>query len=158
VASGARKSVPSTGGHAATAATSPLFGARVAEVVPRAMADMGRAVEQRDFEAFARSRCATAQLPRLPAWTRTRPSSTSTTRAGRRCGAVEAVNARAGKAVARTSFDAGPNAVVYYLAENEAAVAGVFRDCCRSGGVGWAGIKEEDAGLWMSSERDLRLG
>lgn len=41
--------------------------------------------------------------------------------------AVEAINAAAGNIIAAYTFDAGPNAVIYYLEENEKQVAGVFK-------------------------------
>lgn len=40
---------------------------------------------------------------------------------------VESINAAAGKIIAAYTFDAGPNAVVYYLEENEKEVAGLFK-------------------------------
>jgi diphosphomevalonate decarboxylase len=40
---------------------------------------------------------------------------------------VESINAAAGKIIAAYTFDAGPNAVVYYLEENEKRVAGLFK-------------------------------
>ena len=40
---------------------------------------------------------------------------------------VENINAKAGKLVAAYTFDAGPNAVIYYEEENTAAVAGAVK-------------------------------
>jgi diphosphomevalonate decarboxylase len=40
---------------------------------------------------------------------------------------VNAINNAAGKIIAAYTFDAGPNAVVYYLQENEKEVAGLFK-------------------------------
>lgn len=62
---------------------------------------------------------------------------------------VEAINAKAGKIVAAYTFDAGPNAVVYYLEENEKEVAGVFK-AVLGDKDGWQGerggkIQEGDA-------------
>jgi len=52
--------------------------------------------------------------------------------------AVEAINAKAGLLVAAYTFDAGPNAVIYYLDEVETEVAGVFKSFL--GDIdGWAG-------------------
>ena len=56
---------------------------------------------------------------------------------------VEVVDA-AGKVVCGYTFDAGPNAVVYYLAENEERVAGTFKNILGDK-TGWEGknVKSE---------------
>lgn len=41
--------------------------------------------------------------------------------------AVETINRKAGELVAAYTFDAGPNAVIYYEEKNSKLVAGVFR-------------------------------
>jgi diphosphomevalonate decarboxylase len=60
--------------------------------------------------------------------------------------AVEDINKKAGKTVAAYTFDAGPNAVIYYEEENTAAVAGALKSVL--GNLdGWQGreIKVQDA-------------
>ncbi|KAI0479119.1 diphosphomevalonate decarboxylase [Xylariaceae sp. FL0804] len=127
VASAAKKGVSSTAGMQQTVASSDLFAARVADVVPRHMAQMEAAVAARDFAAFARvsmrdsnsfhACCADTDPPIY--------YMTDVSRAAVR--AVEAINAAgAGEAVAAYTFDAGPNAVVYYLEKDTAAVVGTF--------------------------------
>jgi diphosphomevalonate decarboxylase len=51
---------------------------------------------------------------------------------------VESINAAAGKIIAAYTFDAGPNAVVYYLEENEKEVAGLFKQILNDKD-GWQG-------------------
>jgi diphosphomevalonate decarboxylase len=138
VASGARKAVPSTSGMQATAATSQLFKARVEEVVPRAMAEMKAAIRDRDFEKFAEVTMRDSNGFHAVCLDTTPPIFYLNDASRAAIRAVEAVNARAGRAVAAYTFDAGPNAVVYYLQENEAAVAGVFRGILPQA-EGWEG-------------------
>jgi len=71
--------------------------------------------------------------------------------------AVEAVNARAGKAVAAYTFDAGRTPWCTTWLRTRRRLRACQGIVAGGGGVGWAGIKEEDAGLWMSSERDAAL-
>lgn len=114
VVSAAKKDVPSTAGMQATVATSTLFQTRAKETVPKRMLEMQEAVQKRDFEAFARitmmdsnsfhATCADTYPPIY--------YMNDVSRAAVRF--VEAVNEKAGRLVCAYTFDAGPNAVVYY--------------------------------------------
>jgi diphosphomevalonate decarboxylase len=127
VASAEKKGVSSTSGMQQTVATSTLFKQRIEETVPKRMEEMIKAIEAKDFETFAEltmkdsnsfhATCADTFPPIF--------YMNDTSRAAVRV--VEALNAKAGKTVAAYTFDAGPNAVIYYLAENEDSVAGVIK-------------------------------
>ena len=127
VASAEKKGVSSTSGMQATVSTSVLAKTRFADVVPREMVGMEDAIGKRDFEAFGRitmresnsfhATCLDTEPPIF--------YMTDVSRAAVR--AVEEINKRAGGLVAAYTFDAGPNAVVYYLEGRETEVAGVFK-------------------------------
>ena len=127
VASAAKKAVGSTVGMQATVATSALFATRAASLVPQRMADMTKAIRDRDFAAFADLTMRDSNSFHACCLDTSPPIfyMNDTSRAAIR--AVETINAAAGKPIAAYTFDAGPNAVVYYLEENEKAVAGAFK-------------------------------
>ena len=145
VASAAKKDVSSTDGMQRTVATSALFQERVANVVPENMENMKRAIDKKNFNLFAKTTmresnsfhatCADTYPPIF--------YMNDVSRAVVR--AVEAINEQAKEqakeqaekqankqavdkdfAVAAYTFDAGPNAVIYYLDENRAKVLGTF--------------------------------
>lgn len=140
VVSAAKKGVSSTTGMQATVATSSLFPARANETVPRRMREMEDAVRSRDFEAFGKvtmkdsnsfhATCLDTEPPIF--------YMNDVSRAAVR--AVECINEAAGKTIAAYTFDAGPNAVVYYLEEHEQQVAGVFK-ALLGDKDGWAGSR-----------------
>lgn len=127
VASSEKKAVGSTAGMQATATTSPLFKTRAEVLVPQRIKEMGRAIQERDFDAFAKLTMSDSNNFHACCLDTTPPIfyMNDTSRAAVR--AVETINEHAGEAVAAYTFDAGPNAVVYYLEENEKSVAGAFR-------------------------------
>lgn len=137
VASAAKKAVGSTSGMQQTVATSGLFKQRVAEIVPANMDTMEKAIRDRDFAAFAEvtmrdsnsfhACCADTYPPIF--------YMNDVSRAAVR--AVEKINEAAGKTVAAYTFDAGPNCVVYYLEQDEAAVVGTFYALVGSSVGGW---------------------
>lgn len=128
VASAAKKGVSSTSGMQQTVATSGLFKERITNIVPANMDLMEDAVKNKDFAKFAEvtmrdsnsfhACCADTYPPIF--------YMNDVSRAAIR--AVESINAKAGKAVAAYTFDAGPNCVVYYLEENADAVLGGFAE------------------------------
>ncbi|RYP60043.1 hypothetical protein DL769_008300 [Monosporascus sp. CRB-8-3] len=137
VVSAAKKGVSSTSGMQQTVATSGLFKQRVAEVVPANMDAMEAAVRERDFARFAEvtmresnsfhACCADTYPPIF--------YMNDVSRAAVR--AVEAVNEKAGRTVAAYTFDAGPNAVIYYLEQDTEAVVGTFYDILGATTDGW---------------------
>ncbi|MCJ1244347.1 diphosphomevalonate decarboxylase [Trapelia coarctata] len=152
VVSADKKGVSSTTGMQATVKTSALFQTRTNEVVPREMAEMEKAILAKDFEAFGRitmresnsfhATCLDTEPPIFYL--------NDVSRAAVR--AVEEINARAGRAVAAYTFDAGPNAVVYYMEENGDAVVGVFK-ALLGGKGGWDG--ERGAAVSAAKEHAL---
>lgn len=138
VVSAAKKAVGSTEGMQATVATSSLFKVRAETIVPRRMEAMKAAIGVRDFGTFAEVTMADSNgfhatcLDTAPPIFYMNDVSRAAVRA------VEGINAAAGRVVAAYTFDAGPNAVVYYLDEDEGMVAGAFKTLL--GGVdGWQG-------------------
>ncbi|KAI9785703.1 MAG: diphosphomevalonate decarboxylase [Geoglossum umbratile] len=137
VVSAAKKGVSSTTGMQATVATSSLFPARVMSV-PQRMSEMVTAVKERNFESFGRLTMKDSNsfhatcLDTDPPIFYLNDISRATIRV------VEGINARAGKVIAAYTFDAGPNAVIYFEERNADAVAGVFK--ARLAHLeGWAG-------------------
>jgi len=145
VASADKKDVSSTAGMQQTVATSALFQHRAEVIVPRRMKAMEKAIQDRDFEQFAtlttkdsnnfHATCSDTDPPIF--------YMNDTSRAAVRM--VEAINATTvdeASGSARTlcayTFDAGPNAVVYYLADDEQKVAGAFK-ALLGDKTGWEG-------------------
>jgi diphosphomevalonate decarboxylase len=136
VVSAAKKSVPSTEGMQTTVRTSTLFALRPANVVPQRMVAMREAILAKDFERFGKITMQDSNSFHATCLDTDPPIfyMNDVSRAAIR--AVEGINREAGKTIAAYTFDAGPNAVVYYLAEEEGRVAGAFKGFL--GGVeGW---------------------
>jgi len=127
VASAAKKDVSSTAGMQTTVKTSTLFPTRANDVVPKRMADMEAAIKGRDFETFSmitmresnsfHATCLDTDPPIFYL--------NDVSRAAIRV--VEGINVAAGETIAAYTFDAGPNAVIYYLADNKDRVGGTFK-------------------------------
>jgi len=127
VVSAAKKGVSSTSGMQVTAATSQFAPYRFEHVVPKNMALMEQAVKDKDFETFGKVTMMESNsfhsicLDTVPPIFYMNDVSRAAVRV------VEDINKKAGKIIAAYTFDAGPNAVIYFLEENQAAVAGVIK-------------------------------
>ena len=127
VISDAKKDIGSTSGMQATSSTSSLFATRANDVVPQRLAQMTAAIQHCDFSTFgfltmreSNSFHATC----LDTW----PPIfylNDTSRAAMRM--VEAINSAEGEVVAAYTFDAGPNAVIFYEESKTDLVLGCFR-------------------------------
>jgi len=127
VASAKEKGTSSTSGMQQTVATSAQFQARVAVEVPRHMELMTKAIKEKDFETFAKVTMIESNSFHATCLNTYPPIRYLNGTSFAAQEAVEAINRKAGKDVAAYTFDAGPNAVIYYEAENEALVAGPLR-------------------------------
>lgn len=125
VASASEKAVSSTAGMQTTVATSKLFRTRADIVVPQAMKEMEKAIFEKDFETFARVTMQESNsfhatcLDTRPAIHYLNDVSFAA------MDLVELINKQ--KTVCAYTFDAGPNAVIYYLTSNEGVVLGNFK-------------------------------
>ena len=142
VASAEKKDVSSTAGMQQTVASSSLFEHRVKEVVPKRMRAMEKAVQERDFEAFARLTMKDSNSLHATCLDTDPPIfyMNDTSRAAVRM--CEAINAQHPSPVCAYTFDAGPNAVIYHLAQHETEVAGSFKAVLR-GNEGWDGKRAD---------------
>jgi diphosphomevalonate decarboxylase len=127
VVSAEKKGVSSTAGMQHTVNTSGLFVQRARSVVPARMERMRTAIEQRDFATFAELTMLDSNsfhavcLDTFPPIFYLNDVSRGLIRL------VEELNRVAGKYVAAYTFDAGPNAVIYYLEENEVLVNALLK-------------------------------
>ncbi|CZR59609.1 probable MVD1-mevalonate pyrophosphate decarboxylase [Phialocephala subalpina] len=147
VVSAEKKGVSSTSGMQITVATSELFQRRAEIVVPKHMELMEKAIKEKDFATFGKvtmmesnsfhSTCLDTYPPIFYL--------NDVSRAAIRV--VEDINKKAGKIIAAYTFDAGPNAVIYFEEENADVVAGVLKGALGSL-EGWHGreIKVQDIG------------
>lgn len=127
VVSAAKKGVSSTSGMQATVKTSALFPQRAQVVVPKRMEQMIQAIKDKDFETFADLTMKDSNSFHAVCLDTSPPIFylNDVSRAAIRV--VEELNRVAGRKVAAYTFDAGPNAVVYYLKKDEALVLGVLK-------------------------------
>ncbi|KAF2441466.1 diphosphomevalonate decarboxylase [Karstenula rhodostoma CBS 690.94] len=142
VVSAAKKGVSSTTGMQTTVATSSLFASRASETVPRRMAEMQKAIQEKDFEAFGKVTMMDSNSFHATCLDTYPPIFYLNDVSRAAIKVVESINAAAGRIVAAYTFDAGPNAVVYYLEENEKDVAGLFKSILEEKD-GWKGARGE---------------
>lgn len=154
VASAEKKGVSSTSGMQTTVATSDLFQRRAEVVVPKRMREMEAAVKAKDFAAFGKITMMESNSFHATCLDTFPPIFYLNDVSRAAIKAVEAINEAAGKIVAAYTFDAGPNAVVYFEEKNMAAVAGVFRSIL-AGVEGWEG-SERSVGLQSAEKVDAR--
>ncbi|KAK0917557.1 diphosphomevalonate decarboxylase [Friedmanniomyces endolithicus] len=140
VASAEKKDVSSTVGMQATVKTSELFNHRAEHIVPARMTAMEECIKDRDFATFADLTMKDSNNFHATCLDTSPPVfyMNDTSRAAVRV--CEAINTRAGKAICAYTFDAGPNAVVYYIAENEGQVAGILKSIL-GGKMGWNSLQ-----------------
>ncbi|PPJ61108.1 hypothetical protein CBER1_10659 [Cercospora berteroae] len=142
VASAEKKDVSSTAGMQQTVASSALFQHRADEVVPKRMKAMEKAIHNRDFESFAKLTTKDSNNFHATCLDTDPPIfyMNDTSRAAvRMCEYINASHPEEKQYCAYT-FDAGPNAVVYYLAEHEDTVAGTFKSVVGDK-TGWEGAR-----------------
>jgi diphosphomevalonate decarboxylase len=126
VASDKQKDVGSTAGMQQTVATSTFMTQRVKDV-PGRMDDMISAVKSRDFEKFAKLTMKDSNSFHATCLDTEPPIKYLNETSWAAIRVVESINAAAGKLIAAYTFDAGPNAVIYHLEENQDAVAGTLK-------------------------------
>lgn len=127
VISGAKKDVSSTSGMQATTKTSELFKRRVEVVAPANIELMQSAITDKNFEAFAKVTMSESNNFHATCLDTFPPIFylNDTSRAAIRM--VEDINRVSNRTVAAYTFDAGPNAVIYYQEEDEKQVAGIIK-------------------------------
>ena len=156
VVSAEKKDVSSTAGMQTTVQTSQLFKTRAEVVVPAAMAEMEKAIRERDFEAFAKVTMRDSNNFHATCLDTSPPIFylNDVSRAAIR--EVESINERAGRMVAAYTFDAGPNAVIYYLEDDRDIVAGSFKAALGEK-EGWSGDQGAAIAEGRIMEEDMRV-
>lgn len=135
VASAAQKDVSSTAGMQETVKTSSLFKARVEEV-PKRMRKMEKAIQERDFETFARITTRESNSFHATCLDTDPPIQYMNDVSSAGIKAVRCINQQAGRMVAAYTFDAGPNCVIYYLEQSSGIISETLGNAL-AGKDGW---------------------
>ncbi|MCJ1279716.1 diphosphomevalonate decarboxylase [Puttea exsequens] len=148
-----KKEVSSTAGMQETVRTSELFKERV-RIVPGRMKAMERAIRERDFEGFARGTMAESNGFHATCLDTQPPIRYLNDVSWAAMQAVSLVNKAAGRVLAAYTFDAGPNAVIYYLEKDWGMVAASLAQILREK-EGWVERGSTGEGADLSSVRDV---
>lgn len=126
VVSDMKKDVPSTSGMQLTVHTSDLFQHRIKEVVPKRFIEMKKAIIEKDFPTFAELTMKDSNSFHSVCLDSYPPIFYLNDTSKRIIKLINLLNESAGKIIAAYTFDAGPNAVIYYEEKNEKYVLGLL--------------------------------
>ena len=122
VVSGLKKTVSSTNGMQTTVRTSTLFRERIEHVVPKRIKQMEAAILERDFQAFAKLTMADSNQFHAVCLDSDPPIMYLNDTSRLIILSVNKLNTSSNKLVAAYTFDAGPNAVIFYLEQDKILV------------------------------------
>ncbi len=126
VVSAAKKEVPSTGGMQLTVKTSDLFDYRVKHVVPARYEEMKKAILENDFNTFAELTMKDSNSFHSVCLDSYPPIFYMNDTSKRIVKVITTLNEIYGRNVAAYTFDAGPNAVIYYEDKDEDLILGIL--------------------------------
>ncbi|EGV63074.1 diphosphomevalonate decarboxylase [Yamadazyma tenuis] len=119
VVSDDKKDVPSTSGMQSTVATSDLFNHRINELVPQRFEEMKSAILKKDFPTFAELTMKDSNSFHAVCLDSFPPIFYLNDTSKKIIKLIHKINEIEGKTIVAYTYDAGPNAVLYYEAENE---------------------------------------
>lgn len=126
VVSDDKKDTPSTTGMQSTVATSDLFQWRIKEVVPKRFEQMKKSIAERDFQTFGELTMKDSNSFHAVCLDSYPPIFYLNDTSKKIIKLIHKLNEQEGKIIAAYTFDAGPNAVIYYEEENETKVLGLI--------------------------------
>lgn len=126
VAGAGPKKIPSTDGMRLTVETSELIQHRMKHVVPQRMEQMEKAIRERDFQTFGDLTMRDSNQFHATCLDTTPPIFYLNETSKRVIELVHGYNRVMGKIVAAYTFDAGPNAVIYFLEDHMEALMSLF--------------------------------
>lgn len=126
VVSDDKKDTPSTSGMQTTVATSDLFQHRITEVVPQRFEQMKKSIIDRDFQVFGDLTMRDSNSFHAVCLDSCPPIFYLNDTSKKIIKLIHRLNEQEGKIIAAYTFDAGPNAVIYYEQENENKVLGLI--------------------------------
>lgn len=126
VVSDDKKDTPSTSGMQTTVQTSDLFQHRITEVVPKRFEEMKEAILAKNFEKFGELTMKDSNSFHAVCLDSYPPIFYLNDTSKKIIKLIHALNEEEGKIIAAYTFDAGPNAVIYYEKENEPKVLGLI--------------------------------
>jgi len=126
VVSDDKKDTPSTTGMQTTVATSDLFQHRIKYTVPQRFDEMKNAILAKDFPTFAKLTMQDSNSFHAVCLDSYPPIFYLNDTSKKIIKLIHQLNEEAGEIIAAYTFDAGPNAVIYYDESNEAQVLGLI--------------------------------
>lgn len=126
VVSDDKKDTPSTSGMQTTVATSDLFQHRIKEVVPKRFEEMKKAIHDKDFPVFGDLTMKDSNSFHAVCLDSTPPIFYLNDTSKKIIKLVHRLNETEGEIIAAYTFDAGPNAVIYFEQRNEKKVMGLI--------------------------------